>query len=106
MRIIDVGCIYLSGQCSEMYHKCFISAAVLGRGFQGHENCGGFFSTFFFFFSNVLTVSKKKKIERERERDELTDTRLSCVSVGVGERRFELREHNHEMILLPCLQHL
>lgn len=72
-----------------MYHKCFISAAVLCRGFRGHENCGGFFFFQLFFFLNVLTVSppKKKHTEREREREELTDTRLSCASVGVGERR-------------------
>ena len=29
MRITDVGCIYLLSQCSEMYHKCFISASRL-----------------------------------------------------------------------------
>ena len=63
MRIIDVGCIYLSTQCSEMYHKCFIAAAVPLR----HGNPGARWCTESFCVLNfgekcdALTDQKKKK---------------------------------------------
>lgn len=70
MRISDVGCIYLSTQCSEMYHKCFICAAVPPcNGYPRGSWCVKSAGFLWFHFGDKCNVStdktkKTKKINR------------------------------------------